>query len=123
MFFLTRYVQNDNVIFDFQRSQLFLSLWGRIAPVDDISSTVPHVRLAVFKRRETFFGKLVGRFHAQDCEDNFTVTLWEFDSLCGIQTPRALSFFVSKNPIFFERLGFLKAGQTIVSLFTIVCRY
>jgi hypothetical protein len=86
---MTRYVQDDNLLFNFQRSQLFLSLWGKVVPVDDISSTVPRVRLAVFKRRETFLRKLVGRFHAQDCEDN--------------------AFFVSKNPIFFRETGFFES--------------
>jgi len=31
---MTRYVQDDNAIFNFKRPQLFLSLWGRIVPVD-----------------------------------------------------------------------------------------
>ena len=39
--------------------------------------------------------KLVGRFHAQDCEDNV---------------------LFQKTQSFFERLGFLKFGQTAVSL-------
>ena len=116
-----------------------------------VFSTVPRVRFAVFKRRETFFGKLVGRFHAQDCKDNANSdlstsllrlgggsTTLKMTSLflmsfrvkrsviekSGLRSSRriamllrmTLSFFVSKNPIFLKRLGFLKFGQTAVSL-------